>query len=306
MAVVRLLSYTGEGERLVAAAAKQTISRKPVDPWSLSEEEVSVWIRETFRRQHWSPWEFSWYVFQVECSRVCSHQLVRHRLASYAQLSQRYSEGPLRDLALRAAGLLGVECPGRPREAPGGPGAAYECYSRVLRLAAGRLGMDDLVELAGLGFVLPPGLRGAALEEAARALVAAAGEYYALRARGVAGEDARFLLPQAVKTRLIVGMNARELATSFLPLRMCTRAQWEIRLVAWRLWRELVRVHPRLFRYVGPRCVIAENTVRGEPVALEDYLEGRVGFTIPRCPELVPREGIPACLRYASRDPRGG
>ncbi len=298
MIVVRLVEYTVEGERLVAAAAKQTVKRRPVIPEELDDEEVEVWIRETFRRQHWSPWEFSSYTFLVDgCSRVCSHQLVRHRLASYAQLSQRYSEGHLRRMAERACRELGVDCPGKPKTRKD-----YEAYAEALEEYAGKYrgSVEKLVPLASEAFVIPPHLPVEAKAEIAYQYIRLASAYYRLLSLGVAREDARFVLPQAVKTTLYVRMNARELATVFLPLRMCTKAQWEIRMVAWKMWRELVRVHPRLFRYVGPRCVLAENTARDQPVPLQKLLaEGK--FTIPRCPELVPRKGIPGCLRFASR-----
>ena len=303
MVDVRLVSFSRDGERLVAAAAKQTVKRVPVLPGDLSEEEVEAWIRELFRRQHWSPLEFSWYVFLVDgCSRVCSHQLVRHRVASYAQLSQRWSEGRLRAMALRACRELGLECPEKPRR-----GEDFLAYARALekyrnvyglsaRLASdvGELEASPLVSLASEAFVIPERLPPLARAELAVQYISATASYYRLLSIGVRKEDARFVLPQSVKTTIYVAMNARELATVFLPLRMCTRAQWEIRRLAWAMWRVLVRVHPRIFRYVGPRCVLLENSVRDQPLPLEVLVEE--GFTIPRCPELVPREGIRNCV----------
>jgi len=99
----------------------------------------------------------------------------------------------------------------------------------------------------------------------------------------------------------VVTMNARELVQVFLPLRMCTKAQWEIRFIAWEMWRELVKVHPQLFKWAGPSCVYRENTSRMEPVELQRFLEGEEKFTIPRCPELVENKAIPTCLRVAIR-----
>jgi thymidylate synthase (FAD) len=96
-------------------------------------------------------------------------------------------------------------------------------------------------------------------------------------------------------------MNAREFVQVFLPLRMCTKAQWEIRYIAWKMWMELVKVNPQLFKWAGPSCVLRENTTRMEPVELQKFLEGGEKFTIPRCPELVENKAIPACLRVASR-----
>ena len=101
----------------------------------------------------------------------------------------------------------------------------------------------------------------------------------------------------------LVSMNARELVESFLPLRMCSHAQWEIRYIAWSLWRILKNIHPDIFSYTGPRCVLYENRIRDEPCRLEDFIKGSCFFNINRCPELVPRERIVRCLIYAQKDP---
>jgi len=297
---VWLVEYTREGERLVAAASKVSLSRKPVESLlGMPEEEVELWIRETFRRQHFSPWEHSSYTFIVDgLSRVASHQLVRHRHASYTQLSHRYSEGFLRDAALQACKALGLGCPGSPREDPEGRRKAYEKYAEALQGCADTCSPEQLLAVAGKAFLVPPGIPGR--EGVARGFLRSAAEYYRLLASGARREDARYVLPHALRTRIVVSMNARELVQVFLPLRMCTRAQWEIRLIAWMMWRELMQVHPRLFKWAGPGCVLRENTLRMEPAPLQDYLEGRVEFTQPRCPELVERKAIPGCLKTAA------
>ncbi len=67
-------------------------------------------------------------------------------------------------------------------------------------------------------------------------------------------EDARFILPNACETKMIVTMNARELM-HFFELRCCNRAQWEIRGVAWKMFEEAIKVAPNLFRECGPGCL---------------------------------------------------
>ena len=67
-------------------------------------------------------------------------------------------------------------------------------------------------------------------------------------------EDARFVLPNAAETKLIMTMNARELL-HFLSLRCCNRAQWEIRAMAWEMLTLLKNVAPTLFRVAGPGCI---------------------------------------------------
>ena len=67
-------------------------------------------------------------------------------------------------------------------------------------------------------------------------------------------EDARFVLPGACETRMMVTMNVRELR-HFFSLRMCTRAQWEIRALANEMHRLCMEVAPALFANAGPGCL---------------------------------------------------
>ncbi len=67
-------------------------------------------------------------------------------------------------------------------------------------------------------------------------------------------EDARFVLPGACATRMLVTMNARELL-HFFSLRCCGRAQWEIRALAWEMLEQAYAAAPYLFESAGPGCV---------------------------------------------------
>ncbi len=67
-------------------------------------------------------------------------------------------------------------------------------------------------------------------------------------------EDARFVLPGACETRMMVTMNVRELR-HFFSLRMCSRAQWEIRALAAEMHRLCMEVAPALFENAGPACL---------------------------------------------------
>lgn len=69
-----------------------------------------------------------------------------------------------------------------------------------------------------------------------------------------ANEDARFVLPNAAETRFMVTMNVRELR-HFFSLRMCSRAQWEIRELAYQMWRKCFATAPALFADAGPGCL---------------------------------------------------
>ncbi len=153
---------------------------------------------------HFSVLEHASFTFGIEgISRACSHQLVRHRLASYSQQSQRYVSQKER---FEAVTPPSIACRPELRE-------RYE----------------------GL------------LEEIHRV-------YGQFLDAGVPAEDARFVLPNAAATKLVVTMNARELH-HFFNLRCCRRAQWEIRAVARDMLRLVRRKAPVLFAKAGPGCL---------------------------------------------------
>jgi len=113
----------------------------------------------------------------------------------------------------------------------------------------------------GFGYVIPPAIR-ALGEDAVREFEAQMEQiqrwYDGWRQRlsdgESANEDARFVLPGACETRLMLTMNARELM-HFFSLRCCNRAQWEIRELAWRMLALVSGVTPALFANAGPACV---------------------------------------------------
>ena len=113
----------------------------------------------------------------------------------------------------------------------------------------------------GFDYIVPP--RIAALGEEAEAeyhaqMAQMNAWYQAWRKRLGTGEasneDARFVLPNAAATRMLVTMNARELL-HFLSLRCCNRAQWEIRSVAWQMLALAYEAAPALFGKAGPGCL---------------------------------------------------
>ena len=109
----------------------------------------------------------------------------------------------------------------------------------------------------GTDYVLPPSIRALGEEAVAEyeKQMRQINSYYAYWLdKGVAAEDARFLLPNAAETRLVMTMNARELG-HFFSLRCCRRAQWEIRRLAWIMLGIVRREAPALFRNAGPGCL---------------------------------------------------
>lgn len=90
---VTLLSHTPDAERLVAAAARVCYSDQGIQDIldTISEEHIRKRISDAVGKGHHSVLEHACYTFAVEgVSRVTSHQLVRHRIASFSQQSQRY------------------------------------------------------------------------------------------------------------------------------------------------------------------------------------------------------------------------
>jgi thymidylate synthase (FAD) len=87
---VKLIAYTPNPDKLVYMAAKQTISNKVIEETSVSEDQIRTFLRKLHNLGHNSVFEHVSFTFLISgISRACSHQLVRHRLASYSQLSQR-------------------------------------------------------------------------------------------------------------------------------------------------------------------------------------------------------------------------
>ena len=202
---VRLIACTPEPARVVAAAAKLCYSASSALELfdGLDGKEVRRFIRMLRGSGHMSPFEHASFTLAVEgASRVMTHQLVRHRLASYSQQSQRYVTM------------------GTPR------------------------------------YVVPPEIDGnpearAVFESSAREAYAA---YERMISLGAPKEDARFILPHGWETSVMVTMNARELCL-FFELRLCRRAQWEIREAAREMLSVAMDAAPELFDTAGPPCV---------------------------------------------------
>jgi thymidylate synthase (FAD) len=202
---VILLQHTQDPERVVAQAAKLCYSAAGVEAIAekLTPEKTADFIRMLAEAGHVSAFEHASFTFGIEgVSRSLTHQLVRHRVASYSQQSQRYVA--MGDIP------AGAIIPDK----IGGP--LREKFKKVLKE------IDDL--------------------------------YQEMLQAGVPAEDARYILPNASPTKIVVTMNARELL-HFFELRCCERAQWEIRGLADEMLTKVKAVAPNLFRNAGPGCV---------------------------------------------------
>lgn len=204
---VSLLQHTSDPERSVALAARLCYSSASIAELDdkLSPSDIAAFLEKIMSLGHQSVLEHAAFTFGVEgISRACSHQLVRHRLASYSQQSQRYVT------------FKGDDFPLVVPESIASSAKRSEVFSRAIKATA----------------------------EAYRELVE----------DGVPAEDARFVLPNAAETKIIVTMNARELL-HFFELRCCERAQWEIRGLATEMLRLVKPAAPVIFSSAGPGCI---------------------------------------------------
>ena len=203
---VSLLQHTPDPERTVALAARLCYSPAGIDELQerFSAADITGFLEKIMSLGHQSVLEHASFTFGIDgISRACSHQLVRHRIASYSQQSQRYVThstrfGAVVPHTIQARPELLARFEGQLQE-------LHRCYA-------------ELVEA------------------------------------GIPAEDARYILPNAACTNIIMTMNARELL-HFFELRCCERAQWEIRAMSVEMLRLVKGIAPVIFRDAGPGCL---------------------------------------------------
>ncbi len=108
----------------------------------------------------------------------------------------------------------------------------------------------------GVNFIIPPTIaKDENLSAKYNEFLKLSQQYYnEFLQAGIPAEDARYVLPNASATKIVLTMNARELR-HFFALRCCNRAQWEIRDMACRMLKLAKEVAPVLFEDAGPNCV---------------------------------------------------
>ena len=210
--------YSGELARIYSGY-RRCYSDEEGNVSCLPAEQMEQFIRRMLKAEHAheSPLEHSVMTFHITCSRACSHQLVRHRIASYSQQSQRYVK------------------------------------------------MDDLP------VIVPPSFSEAELAFRV-AMRNAEWNYKFLLDNGIPAEDARYLLPNAVATHIVVTMNLRSLR-HFFAERCCNRAQWEIRDIANQMLDICKEVCPVVFENVGPHCMKLKRCPEHKPCGKRPWVE---------------------------------
>ncbi|MBQ1519244.1 MAG: FAD-dependent thymidylate synthase [Ruminococcus sp.] len=235
---VELISHTPEPEKLAATAAKLCYSSSDIGTLrdGLTEDKVDSFIDMIVSIGHESVLEHVSFTFGIEgISRACSHQLVRHRIASYSQKSQRY---------VNENGFEFIT----PPEIAALPEAKAEYERTMDEISRSYEKIADILTAKHITELTAQGMNE---KEAAS------------KARKLANEDARFILPNACETKIVVTMNVRSLF-NFFRHRCCRRAQWEIREVANEMLRLCIKAAPHIFAHAGPSCVAEGKCPEGK------------------------------------------
>lgn len=203
---VTLLSYSKEIEPLIAAAARTCYSKETTEDifktMADDPDKNKDFIRRLRDMGHESPLEHVTFTFGIDgVSRALTHQLVRHRVASYSQQSQRYVDGKNFNYVIPHTVEKNTAI-----------AAVYATY------------LENAKDM-----------------------------YQALINSGIPKEDARYILPNAMTSNIVVTMNVRELL-HFFSVRCCQRAQWEIRELAWQMLTICKQLSPALFNTAGAFC----------------------------------------------------
>ncbi len=226
---VTLLQHTGNPEKIVAAAAKLCYSESGVENIleGLNQEKTEKFLNMLMDLGHESPIEHVSFTFGIEgVSRSLLAQITRHRIASYSVKSQRYVK----------EGMFAYILP-----------PEIEAVPEAKKVFLETMEQDQKAydKLTGILFQKHfKALTEQGLDE----------KQAKTKAEKAAIEDARFVLPNACETKMVVTMNARSLM-NFFHHRCCTRAQWEIRDLANEMLKLVKEVAPTLFKFAGPSCV---------------------------------------------------
>ena len=186
---ITLLAITPDPDAVIEQAARTCYqSQDRQAPGSASDL-----IRKLLSMGHETPLEHAYATFRISgCSRAMSHQLVRHRLMTVSQKSQRY------------------------------------------------------VTEADFDYVTPPGISPEDRADFEDDMAAIGRMYAKWQARGWRNEDARFVLPNACATELVLSANFREFRHIFA-MRCSRHAQWEIRDACTRMLKQLHAHAPSVF-----------------------------------------------------------
>lgn len=226
---VKLLAHTPQPEKVIAMAAKLCYSPVGVDEIeeNLSDESVEKFLNVLINMGHESPLEHVTFTFGIEgISRSCSHQIVRHRIASFSQQSQRYVKLDQFEYIIP-------------------PQIAKIEEAKKIFIQSMKKDQEDYDKLVDILF-----------EKNYKKLIEEGKNEKEAKSQGekIAIEDARYVFSNACETKMVFTINTRSLY-NFFDHRCCERAQWEIRELATEMLKEVKKVAPILFKNCGPKCV---------------------------------------------------
>ena len=215
---VILIEHTPNPEKTIAVAAKLCYSNTDLEYLTdnLTEEKINSFIEMLSEIGHESPIEHISFTFGIEgVSRALLAQITRHRIASFSVQSQRYVKNK-DDFYIPEEIEKNI--------------LAKEIYNESVNQS-----FESYIKLVD---ILQESYIKKGIKDAEKKAI----------------ENARFVLPNACETKMIVTMNVRSLK-NFFRLRCCNRAQDEIREVADEMLRLCKEVSPILFKNMGAGCV---------------------------------------------------
>lgn len=194
--MVKLTFITPNAGDVIAYAARFSTATQEDNIDLQKEKDNTALVKKLIKRGHFSCLEFADAMFEIDCSLVCSHQLVRHRHMSFCQKSLRFT-------------------------------------------------------VSDNEFIIPPEVENMFQKNEIRQIVGnMQGIYQLLIGKGIKKEDARFFLPVATKTKLVMKGNFRSWI-EFLQKRLEKQAQWEIRGIAEEIRDILIEECPVVFENVN-------------------------------------------------------
>lgn len=251
-AKVTLLNYTPMPEQTVAMAAKLCYAKSDIETIrdGLTEEKTASFVEMLSSMGHESPIEHISFTFGIEgISRACSHQLVRHRIASYSQQSQRYVDGTSFEFVVPPSIAENPDLLEKYNKAVELEAKAYAEVRDALTVQSIKKLLSDNDELNEKMDDI-----GAMTDREIISRFKEVDKKQCSAFEKLANEDARFILPNACTTKIICTFNARSLM-NFFAHRCCNRAQWEIRDVAQQMLDLVKPIAPHIFKKSGPPCL---------------------------------------------------
>jgi thymidylate synthase (FAD) len=247
---VELITYTPNPDNVISLAGKLCYSPVGINELQekLTENQINKFVNQLIEIGHESPIEHVDFTFGIEdVSRALTHQLVRHRIASYSQQSQRYVKLDHFEYVVPPSIEKNPEAKETFIKAMETDQKAYDWITMLIEDDFAREYFDSI----GINYKMvncPPYSHLLYLAENSKEMKSKASE---IEKKAI--EDARYVFPNACETKIMVTMNARSLM-NFFAHRCCTRTQWEIRDLANKMLKLVKEVSPILFKNAGANC----------------------------------------------------